>query len=77
LQLLAVSSARFGANCTAVLGGFENRLGHQAAEAPTTSELARWRNLWLLLSTWYGRPSSETFLPSSLLPVATKKHERA
>jgi glycosyltransferase involved in cell wall biosynthesis len=77
LQLLAVSSARFGANCAAVLGGFEHRLGHQAAEAPTTSELARWRNLWLLLSTWYGRPSSETFLPSSLLPVATKKHERA
>jgi hypothetical protein len=77
LQLLAVSTGRFGVNCAAVLGGFEHRLGHQAAAAPTPSELARWRNLWLLLSTWYGRPSSETFLPSSLLRNTPKKQERA
>jgi glycosyltransferase involved in cell wall biosynthesis len=77
LQLLAVSSGRFGANCITVLGGFENRLGHQAAAAPSSSEVAQWRNLWLLLSTWYGLPSSETFLPSSLLRTTSKKQERA
>jgi hypothetical protein len=77
MQLLAVLSARFGANCVAVLGGFEHRLGHQAAASPTASELAQWRNLWLLLSTWYGRPSSEIFMPSSLLRDASKKQERA
>ena len=64
LQLLVISAVRFAANCTALLGGFERRFGHQAAKAPTVAELAEWRNLWNLLSAWYGRPSSETFLPS-------------
>ena len=59
LQLLVISAVRFGANCVAVLGGFERRLGHQAAEAPTAEELAEWRNLWNLLAAWYGRPASE------------------
>ena len=45
-------------------------MGHQAAQAPTAAELAEWRNLWNLLSAWYGRPSSETFLPASLLAPA-------
>jgi glycosyltransferase involved in cell wall biosynthesis len=67
LQLLAVTTARFAANCLALLGGFERRLGHQAAQAPTVAELAEWRSVWNLLSAWYGRPSSETFSSSSLL----------
>jgi hypothetical protein len=67
LQLLAISAARFAANCAAVSAGFEHRLGHQAAQAPSAAELAEWRNLWNILAGWYGRPSSETFLPASLL----------
>jgi len=77
LQLLAVTAARFAANCGAVLTGFERRLGHQAARAPTEAELAAWRTLWRLLCTWYGRPTSETFSPSSLLPGAKPKRENA
>ncbi len=73
LQLLAVIAGRFAANCLAVLSGFERRLGHQAARAPTEAELAAWRTLWRLLSTWYGRPSSENFSPSGLLPRAKPK----
>jgi glycosyltransferase involved in cell wall biosynthesis len=67
LQLLAISLARFAANCAAVSAGFEHRMGHQAAQAATQAELEEWRCLWNLLAAWYGRPSSETFLPSSLL----------
>ncbi len=67
LQLLGISAARFAANCAAVSAGFEHRLGHQAAQEPTAEELAEWRSLWNMLSAWYGRPSSETFLPASLL----------
>jgi glycosyltransferase involved in cell wall biosynthesis len=77
LELLAISMARFGVNCLALLGGFERRIGHQAAQAPTQAELAEWRNLWNLLSVWYGRPSSETFLPCSLLPGGKEKRGRA
>src|SRR5271165_5336809 len=77
LHLLVISGARFVANCVALLGGFEHRMGHQAAKAPTAAELAEWRNLWNLLSAWYGRPSSETFLPSSLLQSAKDKQGRA
>jgi hypothetical protein len=76
-QLLTISSARFGANCVALLGGFEGRIGHQAAQAPTKAEVAEWRNLWNLLSAWYGRPSSETFVPSSLLERAKERRGRA
>jgi glycosyltransferase involved in cell wall biosynthesis len=67
LQLLGISAARFAANCAAVSVGFEHRMGHQAAQAPSAAELAEWRALWSLLAAWYGRPSSETFLPGSLL----------
>jgi glycosyltransferase involved in cell wall biosynthesis len=74
LQLLGISAARFAANCAAVLVGFEHRIGHQAARAPSAAELAEWRSLWNLLAAWYGRPSSETFLPASLL--AGKKDRR-
>jgi glycosyltransferase involved in cell wall biosynthesis len=77
LQLLAVTAARFAANCAAVFTGFERRLGHQAARAPTEAELAAWRTLWRLLCTWYGQPTSETFSPSSLLPGAKPKRENA
>jgi hypothetical protein len=77
LQLLAISATRFAANCVAVLGGFEGRIGHQAARTPSAAELREWRNLWNLLSAWYGRPSNETFLPSSLLQSAPDKQERA
>jgi glycosyltransferase involved in cell wall biosynthesis len=66
-QLLMVSAARFAVNCVALLGGSEQRVGHQDAEVPSAAEIAEWRSLWTLLSTWYGGPSSETFLPSSLL----------
>jgi glycosyltransferase involved in cell wall biosynthesis len=74
-QLLVITVARFAANCVAVFGGFERRLGHQAAKAPTAAELAEWRSVWHLLSAWYGRPSNETFLPSQLL--AKDKQGRA
>jgi glycosyltransferase involved in cell wall biosynthesis len=77
LHLLAITGVRFAANCVAQLGGRKHRIGHQAAEAPTANELAEWLGLWHLLSTWYGRPSSENFLPSSLLPATSKKHGRA
>jgi glycosyltransferase involved in cell wall biosynthesis len=77
LELLAISAARFAANCVAVLGGFERRIGHQAAQVPTVAELREWHNLWRLLSAWYGRPCNETFLPSSLLQSASDKQERA
>jgi glycosyltransferase involved in cell wall biosynthesis len=66
-QLLMVSAARFSVNCLALLGGSEQRMGHQGAEVPSAAEIAEWRSLWALLSSWYGGPSSETFLPSSLL----------
>jgi glycosyltransferase involved in cell wall biosynthesis len=66
-QLLMVSAARFAVNCLAMLGGSEQRMGHQDAEVPSAAEIAEWRSLWTLLSSWYGGPSSETFLPSSLL----------
>jgi glycosyltransferase involved in cell wall biosynthesis len=73
LQLLLVTAARFGANCVAVLGGPDRRLGHQAAQAPSAEELAEWRSVWILLSTWYGRPSNEIFVPMSLVtPVRDK-----
>jgi glycosyltransferase involved in cell wall biosynthesis len=76
LQLLAISAARFAANCVAQLDVFERRIGHQAAQMPTAGELTEWRNLWNLLSAWYGRPSNETFHPSSLRPTAPDEQER-
>jgi glycosyltransferase involved in cell wall biosynthesis len=76
LQLLATSAARFAANCVAQLDVFERRIGHQSAETPTAGELTEWRNLWNLLSAWYGRPSNETFHPSSLRPAAPDEQER-
>jgi glycosyltransferase involved in cell wall biosynthesis len=77
LQLAVISAVRFAANCTALLGGFERRFGHQAATAPTVAELAEWHNLWNLLSVWYGRPSSETFRPTALLPGPRNKRGQA
>jgi glycosyltransferase involved in cell wall biosynthesis len=76
-RLLAISAARFAANCAAVSGGFEHRIGHQAAQAPSAAELAEWHSLWNLLTSWYGRPSSETFLPSSLLAREQDRREQA
>jgi glycosyltransferase involved in cell wall biosynthesis len=73
LQLLLITSARFVANCVAVLGGPDRRLGHQAAQAPSAEELAEWRSVWILLSTWYGRPSNEIFVPMSLVTPARDK----
>jgi glycosyltransferase involved in cell wall biosynthesis len=77
LQLLGISAARFAANCVAVSGGFEHRMGHQAAQAPSAAEIAEWRTLWNLLTTWYGRPSSETFLPASLLAPENNRRGQA
>jgi glycosyltransferase involved in cell wall biosynthesis len=77
LQLLAISAARFAANCAAVSACFEHRIGHQAAHAPSAAELAEWRSLWNLLATWYGRPSNETFFPSSLLASEKDRPGRA
>jgi hypothetical protein len=76
LQLLLITTARFVANCAAVLGGPERRLGHQAARAPTAEELAEWRSVWILLSTWYGRPSNEIFVPMSLMVQAKDRSNR-
>jgi glycosyltransferase involved in cell wall biosynthesis len=73
LALLGVSTIRLAANCLALLAGPENRLGHQSAKSLTAAEIAEWGNLWNLLSTWYGNPSSETFRVSSLLPGASEK----
>jgi len=77
LHLLVISGARLVANCISLLGGMECRFGHQAAKKPTAAEVAEWRNLWNLLSAWYGRPASETFRPSSLLASAKNKRGRA
>lgn len=68
LQLLAISAARFAANCAAALAGSEQRLGHQAAQEPSAAELAEWHALWMVLSSWCGTPSNELFIPASLLP---------
>jgi glycosyltransferase involved in cell wall biosynthesis len=73
LQLLFVSSARFGANCFSLLAGPEHRLGHQAAEELSPTELAEWHKLWAQLSTWYRPPSNEIFVPASLLPRSLGK----
>jgi hypothetical protein len=77
LQLLLIMAARLAANCVALFGGFEHRLGHQAAKEPTAAELAEWRIVWNLLSAWYGQPSNETFLASELLAGAKNKQGRA
>jgi glycosyltransferase involved in cell wall biosynthesis len=77
MQLLGVSAARFAANCAAVFAGFEHRMGHQAAQAPSAAELAEWHSLWNLLAAWYGRPMGETFLPSSLLAGEKDRRGRA
>jgi hypothetical protein len=63
-------------NCVAVLGGSEQRMGHQGAEVPSQAEIAEWRSLWTLLSTWYGSSSSETFFPSSLLQHGKAKRRQ-
>jgi hypothetical protein len=60
-----------------VFAGFEHRMGHQAAQAPSAAELAEWHSLWNLLAAWYGRPMSETFLPSSLLAGEKDRRGRA
>jgi glycosyltransferase involved in cell wall biosynthesis len=76
MQLMFVSSARFSANCLAVVAGTEHRLGHQAAEEPSPMDLAEWRKLWVLLSTWYQPSSNEIFVPASLLPRPGDKRGR-
>jgi glycosyltransferase involved in cell wall biosynthesis len=76
-ELLLISAVRFTANCIAVLGGSDGRIGHQAAHAPTAAELAEWGHVWDLLSVWYGRPCNETFLPSKLLQSSLDNQEGA
>ena len=71
LWRLVSPAARFVANRVLVLG--EPRMGHQAVQATSAVEAAQWWNLWTLLAGWYGRPCSETFLPSSLLQQARSK----
>ena len=75
LQLLLVTAARFGANCVAILMP-ERRLGHQAAQMPSSEELAQWRTLWNILAHWYGRPSNEIFVPASVAPRAKDRASR-
>jgi glycosyltransferase involved in cell wall biosynthesis len=70
LQLLAVISIRFAANCAASLSGPHQRLGHQSTRAPSATEIAEWNSLWIWLASWYWPPSSESFNPASLLPRA-------
>jgi glycosyltransferase involved in cell wall biosynthesis len=77
LKLLVVTAARFVVNCLAALSGVEGRFGHQAARVPTQAEMAAWRTLWRLLSTWYSRPSNETFSPATLLPGAKPRRGSA
>jgi glycosyltransferase involved in cell wall biosynthesis len=72
-QLLAITLARLAANCVAVLGTPEQRLGHQGAQVPSAEELAEWNSLWILLSSWYGRPSNEIFVPLSRSTPARDK----
>jgi hypothetical protein len=76
-HLLAISAARLAANCVALLGCFERRIGHQAATTPTATELTEWQSIWHLLSAWYGGPMGETFVPASLLEGAKTRRGRA
>jgi len=66
-QLMAISTARVAANCVALMGGSQRRLGHQSAFQPSEPELAEWSAVWTQLGSWYGRPANESFTPSSLL----------
>lgn len=50
LKLVLVQSAKFAANCIAVLGGPQRRMGRQGASAPTPAELIAWQNVWRGLS---------------------------
>jgi glycosyltransferase involved in cell wall biosynthesis len=77
LQLLMIAGIRFAANCTSLVPGIEHHLVHQSAKALTEEELAEWSHLWNLLSAWYGRPASERFLPSSLLPQSKERRGSA
>jgi glycosyltransferase involved in cell wall biosynthesis len=65
------------ANCAVAQGGSARCLDHPVALARSTAEPAEWRNLWTLLALWYGRPCSETFVPSSLLRQGRRKEGRA
>jgi glycosyltransferase involved in cell wall biosynthesis len=47
--LVALTAARFAANCCAVLAGPGRRLGRQGARAPSPAELAELRNIWNML----------------------------
>jgi glycosyltransferase involved in cell wall biosynthesis len=72
LRLPSAPTARSAADCVVALGE-ELRIDHKAAQNLSVGEPAEWRDLWTLLSGWYGRPSSETFLPSSLLRRARSR----
>ncbi len=76
LRLLAVSVARFAANCAAALAGPEHRIGHQAAQAPTPLECEDWNRLWTLLCASHSRPASENFQPHSA-PAPAGRRDRA
>jgi Glycosyl transferase family 2 len=76
LQLVIVSSTRFGANCLAMIAGTGRRVGHQATEEPSPADLEEWRRLWLMLSTWYQPPSNEIFTAGSLLPPTGPRQGR-
>ena len=73
LQLVSVTAARLAANCVTSLIVADHHLGHQAARAPSPTEIAEWNSLWTLLSSWYWPPSSESFNPSALLPRSGNK----
>jgi glycosyltransferase involved in cell wall biosynthesis len=50
ILLIALTAARFAANCLAMLAGPERRLGHQGARAPSPAELVEWQDLWISLA---------------------------
>jgi glycosyltransferase involved in cell wall biosynthesis len=49
MLLVALTAARFAANCFAVLAGPERRLGRQGARAPSAAELVELRETWNML----------------------------
>jgi glycosyltransferase involved in cell wall biosynthesis len=50
MLLVALTTARFAANCVAVLAGPERRLGRQGARAPSPAELVELRGIWNTLA---------------------------
>jgi glycosyltransferase involved in cell wall biosynthesis len=72
LQLVLIQAVKFAANCVAVLGGPERRLGRQGAQAASGAELAEWRQLWALVESRAGEQDAKALS----LPLAGAGTER-